>query len=143
MLQSQSNHPARTAYIIVLHTHSANHSAMKISLLWIALANALVPQRGALPTAPRRRSGSAAPTMICPLAPLAPVWIAGKAMIEGRRKFFPDSEPWPRAWEESDVWLENSISFGPKKSQSRAAGAAECPIPVEARQGAERPPASQ
>ena len=117
---------------------------MKLTLLWIALANALVPQRGALPTAPRRRSGSAAPTMICPLAPLAPVWLAGKAMIEGRRKFFPDSEPWPRAWEESDVWLENSISFGPKKSQkSRAAGAAECPIPVEAQQGAERPPASQ
>ena len=76
-----------------------------------------------------------------PGKPLIP--LAGKAMIEGRRKFFPASEPWPRAWEESDVWLENSISFGPKKSQSRAAGAAECPIPVEARQGAERPPASQ
>ena len=114
---------------------------MKLTLLWIALANALVPQRGALPTAPRRRSGSAAPTMICPLAPLAPVWLAGKAMIEGRRKFFPDSEPWPRAWEESDVWLDKSLNFGPKKS--RAAGAAECPIPVEARQGTERPPASQ
>ena len=116
---------------------------MKLTLLWIALANALVPHRGALPTAPRR-SGSAAPTMICPLAPLAPVWLAGKAMIEGRRKFFPDSEPWPRAWEESDVWLDKSLNFGPKKSQkSRAAGAAECPIPVEARQGTERPPASQ
>ena len=110
-------------------------------LLWIATAHALVPHRGALPTAPRRRSGSAAPTMICPLAPLAPLWLAGKAVIEGRRKFFPDSEPWPRAWEESDVWLDKSISFGPKKSNS--AGAAECPIPVEARQGAERPPASQ
>ena len=116
---------------------------MKLTLLWIATAHALVPHRGAfLPTAPRRRSTAAPTTMICPLAPLAPVWLAGKAMIEGRRKFFPDSEPWPRAWEESDVWLENSISFGPKKS-SRAAGAAECPIPVEARQGAERPPASQ
>ena len=112
-----------------------------ITLLWIATAHALVPHREKLPTAPRR-SASITPTMICPLAPLAPVWIAGKAMIEGRRKFFPDSEPWPRAWEESDVWLENSISFGPKKS--RAAGdTAKCPIPVEARQGAERPPASQ
>ena len=114
--------------------------AMKLTLLWIATAHALVPHRGALPTAPRR-SGSAAPTMICPLAPLAPVWLAGKAMIEGRRKFFPDSEPWPRAWEESDVWLDKSLNFGPKKS--RAAGAAECPIPVEARQGTRRPPASQ
>ena len=113
---------------------------MKLTLLWLATAHALVPHRGALPTAPRR-SGSAAPTMICPLAPLAPVWLAGKAMIEGRRKFFPDSEPWPRAWEESDVWLENSISFGPKKSQSRAAGdTAKCPIPAEERVPGTRPP---
>ena len=113
-------------------------------MLWIATAHALVPHRGALPTAPRRRSGSAAPTMICPLAPLAPVWLAGKAMIEGRRKFFPDSEPWPRAWEESDVWLDKSLNFGPKKSgAARAAGDATCPIPVEERQGAVRPPASQ
>ena len=81
---------------------------------------------------------------LAPPAPLAPVWIAGKAMIEGRRKFFPDSEPWPRAWEESDVWLENSISFGPKKSQSRAAGdTAKCPIPVEERTAGTRPAASQ
>ena len=116
---------------------------MKLTLLWIALANALVPHRGALPTAPRR-SGSAAPTMICPLAPLAPVWLAGKAVIEGRRKFFPDSEPWPRAWEESDVWLDKSLNFGPKKSQkSRAAGAAECPIPAEERIGTRPPTASQ
>ena len=114
---------------------------MKLTLLWIALANALVPHRGALPTAPRR-SGSAAPTMICPLAPLAPVWLAGKAMIEGRRKFFPDSEPWPRAWEESDVWLDKSLNFGPKKS--RAAGdTAKCPIPVEERTAGTRPAASQ
>ena len=115
---------------------------MKLTLLWIATAHALVPHRGALPTAPRR-SGSAAPTMICPLAPLAPVWLAGKAMIEGRRKFFPDSEPWPRAWEESDVWLDKSLNFGPKKSRT-AAGDATCPIPVEERQKyAERPPSSQ
>ena len=126
----------------MLHTHSANHSAMKISLLWIALANALVPHRGALPTAPRRRSGSAAPTMICPLAPLAPLWLAGKAVIEGRRKFFPEAEPWPRAWEESDVWLDKSLNFGPKTS--RAAGdTAKCPIPVEERVPGTRPPASQ
>ena len=112
---------------------------MKLTLLWIATAHALVPHRGALLTAPRRRSGSAAPTMICPLAPLAPLWLAGKAVIEGRRKFFPDSEPWPRAWEESDVWLDKSISFGPKKS--RAAGdTAKCPIPVEERQQMTRPP---
>ena len=110
---------------------------MQLTLLWIATANALVLHRGALPTAPRRRA-SATPTMICPLAPLAPVWIAGKAMIEGRRKFFPDSEPWPRAWEESDVWLENSISFGPKKTNA-AGGDATCPIPEE-RRGSVRPP---
>ena len=114
-----------------------------ITLLWIATAHALVPHRGALPTAPRRSSG-AAPTMICPLAPLAPLWLAGKAVIEGRRKFFPEAEPWPRAWEESDVWLENSISFGPKKSQSRAAGdTAKCPIPAEERIGTRPPTASQ
>ena len=115
---------------------------MKLTLLWIALANALVPHRGALPTAPRR-SGSAAPTMICPLAPLAPVWLAGKAMIEGRRKFFPDSEPWPRAWEESDVWLDKSLNFGPKKSPRAAGDTAKCPIPVEERIGTRPPTASQ
>jgi hypothetical protein len=108
---------------------------MKVALLWLATAGALVPRR-ALPMAPRRRAG-AAPTMICPLAPLAPVWVVGKAMVEGRRRFFPDAEPWPRAWEESDVWLENSINFGPKTS--RAADDAKCPIPTEERQGSRRP----
>ena len=109
-----------------------------ITLLWIATAHALVPHRGALPTAPRRSSG-AAPTMICPLAPLAPLWLAGKAVIEGRRKFFPEAEPWPRAWEESDLWLDKSLNFGPKKSRT-AAGDATCPIPVEERVPGTRPP---
>ena len=115
---------------------------MKLTLLWVATAYALVPHRGALPTAPRR-SASITPTMICPLAPLAPVWLAGKAMIEGRRKFFPDSEPWPRAWEESDVWLEKSLNFGPKKSRTAGEAQATCPIPVEERVPGTRPPASQ
>ena len=109
-------------------------------MLWIATAHALVPHRGALPTAPRRRSTAAPTTMICPLAPLAPVWLAGKAMIEGRRKFFPDSEPWPRAWEESDVWLDKSLNFGPKKSRTAGEAQATCPIPVEERQQMTRPP---
>ena len=113
---------------------------MKLTLLWIATAQALVPHRGALPTA-RRRSGSAAPTMICPLAPLAPLWLAGKAVIEGRRKFFPEAEPWPRAWEESDLWLDKSLNFGPKKPRAAGEGReATCPIPVEERVPGTRPP---
>lgn len=46
--------------------------------------------------------------LICPLAPLAPVWAAGKAAIMTRKKFFPESEPWPREWEENDIWFEKS-----------------------------------
>ena len=113
---------------------------MQLTLLWIATAHALVPHRGALPTAPRRRSAAAPTTMICPLAPLAPLWLAGKAVIEGRRKFFPEAEPWPRAWEESDLWLDKSLNFGPKKSRAAGEAQATCPIPVEERQQMTRPP---
>eukprot|EP00555_Chaetoceros_dichaeta_P008627 CAMPEP_0198264548 /NCGR_PEP_ID=MMETSP1447-20131203/16215_1 /TAXON_ID=420782 /ORGANISM="Chaetoceros dichaeta, Strain CCMP1751" /LENGTH=104 /DNA_ID=CAMNT_0043953525 /DNA_START=20 /DNA_END=334 /DNA_ORIENTATION=+ len=44
--------------------------------------------------------------LICPLAPLAPVWVAGKAAIMTRKKFFPTTQPWPREWEKNDIWLE-------------------------------------
>ena len=49
-----------------------------------------------------------APTLICPLAPLAPVWAVGKAAIMARKKFWPESEPWPREWEKNDIWFEKS-----------------------------------
>jgi len=116
-----------------------------VALCLVSGAAAFAPRRGALPRARARAAAvaPAPPTMICPLAPLAPLWLAGKAVIEGRRKFFPDSEPWPRAWEESDVWLENSISIGPKKSSRVAGDTAKCPIPVEERTAGTRPAASQ
>ena len=49
-----------------------------------------------------------APPLICPLAPLAPVWAVGKVAIVARKKFWPESEPWPREWEENDIWFEKS-----------------------------------
>merc|ERR1712224_220606 len=54
----------------------------------------------------------AGPVLICPLAPLAPVWVVGKAAIVARKKFWPDSEPWPREWEDNDVWFEKKKGKG-------------------------------
>ena len=111
---------------------------MKRSSLLLALvarAGALAV-RNALPRAALRRAQTT--TMICPLAPLAPVWLAGKGVIEARRRFFPDATPWPRAWEESDLWLDKSLNF--KKFGGADAPEPECPVPPE-RRGDRRPEA--
>jgi hypothetical protein len=117
-----------------------DRNIMKRSSLLLALvarAGALVV-RNALPRAALRPSRRSAATMICPLAPLAPVWLAGKGVIEARRRFFPDATPWPRAWEESDLWLDKSLNF--KKFGSADAPEPECPVPPE-RRGDRRPEA--
>ena len=122
-------------------------SPLRRVLVLVATCRALVPSRPAGRSAGRSAGGrirAAAPrtrvvTRICPLAPLAPVWLVGRGAIEARRNFFPDAEPWPRAWEESDLWLVNSLKFGGDAD----AGDAKCPVPEEARQGARRPPGTE
>jgi len=54
--------------------------------------------------------------LICPLAPLAPVWVVGKAAIMTRKKLWPKSEPWPKEWEQNDIWFENKDKI---KDESR------------------------
>ena len=110
--------------------------AARLAIFFAGCCSALVarPRAHNLPRS-RSRAPAAAPTMICPLAPLAPLWLAGKGATEARRKFFPEATPWPRAWEESDLWLEKSINFG----TSAAAPAEKCPVPAEARAGLARP----
>ena len=38
--------------------------------------------------------------------------MAGKAAIVARRRFWPNSEPWPREWEENDLWFEKRSGTG-------------------------------
>jgi len=72
-------------------------------LVLLCGAEALLSHRARRAPRAGRRTARTASVMICPLAPLAPLWLVGKCAIEARRKFFPDAEPWPRAWEESDL----------------------------------------
>ena len=107
-----------------------------VPLLLVCAGAFVTPRRSLL--APAARGGTAHPLtvrMICPLVPLAPVWLAGKAVIEARRSFFPEAEPWPRAWEESDLWLDKSLNFAKYRGDEP-----KCPVPAEERKAGGRRP---
>lgn len=117
-----------------------------VLVLLSSAANAFTLRRAALPRPIRARAAgvSPPPLMICPLAPLAPIWAVGKAIIVARRRLFPDAEPWPRAWEESDIWLDKTVSFDGLFGDAPAeASKATCPVPPERRKGGARPAAAE